>query len=328
MTQRENILKVYNHQKPEFTPIYMEAVHIAGIWSNNETGVRGEEVRPGVKTDVFGTEWSMTHGAPVPMPGNYVLDDICNWRNLVFPDPYSWDWDYLASVELKDYDKTKALVYFCEQGCFDRLTQLLGFEKALMALVEEPDECYVFFQAMADYKIKVIECVAKHYHPDVFTYTDDIAQATSLFMRPDIYRELIKPAHARIIKAIRDHGMIAEQHTCGKWEAVAEDYVEIGVQSEFPGQSSNDLISIIKKYGDKIVINGGFDSQGPAGYRDATAEVMAEEAKRMAREYAVLGNYIALPMIGQLGVPPTEHEMMLMGTFFMEFRKACNALGV
>lgn len=327
MTERENALLVYHHKKPEWTPVYMESTFVTGFWSNNECGLRGEKVSDTVAKDVFGVEWELSHGSPMPVNGKYILNDITDWRDISFPEPKSWDWKGMSEFELKDYDGTKLLTYFCEQGCFDRLTQLMGFENALVALLLEPEECSAFFARMADYKMEVIECVAKYYHPDVFCYTDDLAKADSLFMSPETYREIIKPHHTKIIQAIIDNGMIPEQHTCGKWDAIADDYVEMGIESVFPSQASNDLVGIQKKYGDRLVINGGFDSQGPAGREDATEETLREEARRMARSYAVNGGYICIPMIGDM-MGPTPHQIQNIGIICEEFHKECKILEV
>lgn len=327
MNERENALLVYRHQKSEWTPLFPEAIFMTGFWSNNECGLRGEKVSDTIALDVFGVEWALDHGSPMPVPGKYILDDVANWRDIAFPEPKTWDWKFMSEVELKDYDGTKVLTYFCEQGCFDRLTQLLGFENALVALLTDPEECDSFFARMADYKIEVIECVAEHYRPDVFMYTDDLAKADSLFMSPETYRELIKPHHAKIIQAIKNHGMIPEQHTCGKYEEIAEDYAEIGIESFFPSQASNDLVALQKKYGDRVAIVGGYDSQGPAGREDATPEILQEEARRVVKEYAVNGGFICLPMIGD-AMNATPEQMMRIGIFCEEFRKTCNELGV
>ena len=328
MTERENALLVYHHQKPQWTPNMLEAIYFTGFFSHNECGMRGERIKENIAVDCFGVEWIMDHGSPVPNPGKYILDDISNWRTLKFPEPKTYDWEAFAKVELADYDGTKLLTYFCEQGLFDRLTQLMGFENALMALLENPEECMAFFERMVQYKIELIECVAKYYKPDVFMYTDDIAKSDSLFMSPATYQEVIKPYHARIIQAIKDNGMIAEQHTCGKYDAVVDDYVEIGIQSLFPTQASNDIVSIQKKHGDKAIVFGGFNSQGPCGYVDADEATMREEARRMADTYAVNGNFIACPMIGDLFSPPTPQRLMQIGSFCDEFRKRCNELGI
>ena len=328
MTERENVLLVYNHKKPQWTPLMIEAIQYAGFWSNNECGLRGERTSETTALDVFGVEWDLSHGSPIPVPGKYILDDISNWRSLKFPEPKTWDWEMMRNVELKDYDGSKALTYFCEQGLFDRLTQLLGFENALVSLIADPEECHAFFDRMVQYKIEIIECVAKYYKPDVFMYTDDVAKYDSLFMSPETYREVIKPHHAKIIQAIKANGMIPEQHTCGKFDAIVDDYVEIGIESVFPAQASNDLISIQKKYGDRLVVTGGFDSQGPAGFEDASEETSRKEGRRMAESYAVNGGYICVPMIGDVMSPPTPSQAFRIMTVCEEFRKTCSFLGI
>lgn len=75
------------------------------------------------------------------------------------------------------------------------------------------------------------------------------------------------------------------------------------------------------------MINGGFDSQGPAGRDDASEETILEEARRMANTYAVNGGYICLPLIGN-GQFVTPEQGIRMGWFIEEFRKTCNALGI
>lgn len=86
----------------------------------------------------------------------------------------------------------------------------------------------------------------------------------------------------------------------------------MGVESLYPIQPSNDIVAIQKKYGDRVVINGGFDSQGPAGRDDASEETIREEARRMANTYAVNGGYICLPLIGN-GQFVTPEQGIRMG---------------
>ena len=81
----------------------------------------------------------------MPVAGNYLLEDIADWRKLKFPEPRKWNWDMIRAMELDGYDGSKCLVYFCEEGLFDRLTTLMGFMEALIALVTEPEEVYAFF---------------------------------------------------------------------------------------------------------------------------------------------------------------------------------------
>lgn len=327
MTERENALLVYNHKIPEWIPSLYESFTMVGLWGGNECGSLGEEIAPGIRKDSWGVPWDFKEGITMPFPAagyKPILTDIEKWREQVkFPQPENWDWETIANTDLhviNNYDGTTVLTYFNEQGLFDRLTALMGFEEALMALITNPDEVKELFEEIVDYKIKMVELANKYYNPDVFMYTDDIAKSDGLFMNPEVYREIIKPYHARIVQAIRDNGMIAEQHTCGKCEAVIGDYVEIGIQSFFPAQSSNDLVAIKRKYGDKLVICGGFDTQGPAGHINVSEETMRAEVRREIDEYAKGGGYISMPIIlGSDGfakpVLPTQQW------FFDEFKK-------
>lgn len=266
-----------------------------GMRTCNERGDRGERINESDSYDGFGVVWTTHCGASMPNPDyGYILNDICNWKETVkFPDPDKWNWKAMAEYELKNYDGTKVLRFFCEAGLFDRLAALMGFENALCSLVTESEACKDFFAAMTEYKLKIVKYAAEYFKPDVFMYTDDLAQAKGLFMSPDTYRELIKPYHKIIIQSIRGHGMIAEQHTCGKCEQLIGDYVDIGIQSFYPAQASNDLVRIKDLYGDKLVICGGFNSQGECGMPDASEEVMRAEARRIIDMYARGGGLIA-----------------------------------
>ena len=295
LTERENCLIAYNHGVPEWIPIVRDAICHVGFWAGNECGIRGEAVEPGIQLDIFGCKWNLTRGMPTPAEGSAILslDDIEDWRDFVnIPCPEQWDWNMLAGGELAQYDPNKVMVYFCEQGCFDRLTTLMGFEDACIAMLTEPEICYEIFGAIADYKIELIKCVKKYLNPDVFMYTDDIADAEGLMMSPDTYRKLLKPHQARIIAAIKECGMIAEQHTCGNASSVLEDYVEIGVDSFFPAQASNNIPELKKRFGNKLVICGGFNSQGEPGNPHASKEVMWDEAKRVIEDCAKGGCFI------------------------------------
>ncbi len=315
MTERENCLLAYNHEIPEWIPLQSEAIYDCGMWSCNENGDRGERINNLDSYDGFNVIWTTHCGIAMQNTEyGYMLEDLTNWKDIVeFPNPDKWNWAKMAEYELRDYDGTKLLRFFCETGLFDRLASLMGFENALCSLLEEPDECREFFEKMTEYKLKIIEYTAEYFKPDVFVYTDELAQATGLFMSPATYRELIKPYHKTIIQAIRNAGMIAELHTCGKCEQIIGDFVEIGVQSFYPAQASNDLVKIKDMYGDKLIICGGFDSQGKAGIPGASEEPMRKEGRRIIDMYARGGGLIA--NTGNVGFSDPDCQVYIVDEF-------------
>lgn len=300
LTERENCLIAYRHGVPEWIPIVRDAICHLGFWSGNELGIRGEEVEPGFTLDVFGCRWDQRYGMPMADEVNTLLtlDTLEDWRDIVkIPHPEEWDWDILAGAELAQYDPNKVMVYFSEQGCFDRLITMAGFQDTCIAMMTEPEICHDIFSMIADFKIELIGCVKKYLNPDVFMYTDDIAELKGLMISPKIYREMLKPYHARIISTIKENGMIAEFHTCGDCSEVLEDYVEIGVDSFFPASACNNIPAIKKKFGNKLVVCGGFDSQGLPGRIDASREVEFAEAKRVIEDCAKGGSFIFAPTL-------------------------------
>ena len=135
------------------------------------------------------------------------------------------------------------------------------------------------------------------YKPDAITYCDDLAAAQNLFMSPSVYRKVLKPHHKRIIDVIVSRNVVCIQHTCGRCEGIIDDYVEMGIQIWSSAQHMNDLTEIQKKYGKKLLIEGGFNSSGRAGCIDATVEEILTEAQRCLDAYAKTGNFILYPCI-------------------------------
>lgn len=163
MNPRENYLTAMDHKIPEWVPIYTrpERYNI-GLNDWFEKGPAG-----GGK-DGFGVDWTFDGFGAVPTVGEYVLDDITEWKDkLTFPDLDSIDWETKASKELEGFDRENQCLEYCMgNGPFERMMYLLGYENLACAFFEEPEACHEFLDAYADYRIKHINIVAKYYQPD------------------------------------------------------------------------------------------------------------------------------------------------------------------
>ena len=120
------------------------------------------------------------------------------------------------------------------------------------------------WKTITDFKIRSIEKVARYYKPDIFVNGDGVASSDGPFFSPSLYDELIKPYEKRIAQA---------------------------------AQTMNDLNGIKAKYGDKLLIHGGWDSIGPHNFDDATEEMVRTEALRCINAYGTDGNYMLFPII-------------------------------
>jgi hypothetical protein len=288
LSRKENYLCALRHEETEYTPCsWAQDMDMCGVSHSIEGGLPETNY-----VDGFGVEWAISEfaiGGVIPTPGKFILKDITRWKQTVtIPKVDDLDWQKYAEEEevLMGIDRDKrALVYVAGLGIWDRLAALMGFEEAMIALIEEPEACNELFAAITDVKIKLAEKAARYYKADAFMDCNDIATERGLFMSPQTYRTLIKPHHKRLYDAVKNFGMLPIQHTCGIAEACVEDFIEIGVAAWDSIQPTNDIKGLLDKYGDRICLQGGGDTNGKCSRPDSTVEEVVAEVERCFREY-------------------------------------------
>jgi hypothetical protein len=316
LSPRENNLLAMQHKPTEFIPGISDSAYVAYM-DSFEKGPAGGGL------DGFGVNWVYSKhsglNGPIPEPGNFVLTDVTQWKKTVsFPDLDLVDWEAKAEKDLAAHNTDLvAIEYASGNAHFERLAALMGFEGALIAMIEEPEATFDLLSAITDFKIAVMKKAAKYYKPDMFTYHDDIATEQRLFMSPEIYRQLIKPQHKRLNSACWNEGIMPVFHCCGKADECIDDYIEAGAAAWSFVQKPNDIVGILEKYKGRYTLKGGYDWQGPAGMADASDEVVDQEITRMLAEYSLLdgfiGNYMNLspPANPDPDAPPwTPEESM------------------
>jgi uroporphyrinogen-III decarboxylase len=254
--------------------------------------------------DGYGVRWVASESAgnaKIPAPGEFILKDVTRWKtDITIPDVEKYDWQRFKDQEfaLFNIDRDKqALCFVTSTGVWERLAALMGFENAMIALLEEPEACNELLTAITDYKIRLAEKAAKYYKADVFFNADDIATERNLFISPDTFRTLIKPHWKRLHNAVKNLGMIPMQHICGYAETCIEDYIETGAEGWNAVQPRNDIAGILDKYGDRFCIEGGWDSNGKPSQPDASIEEVKVEVERCFREYGGKKGFIFWPGI-------------------------------
>ncbi|MCI9357857.1 MAG: hypothetical protein HFH59_10010 [Lachnospiraceae bacterium] len=319
ITSKENLFLALEHKKPEWVPSQAEMIMCGGAEETFENGPLG-----GGK-DGFGVEWIATRssgGQGTPAPNQCQFEDVAEWEDkVVFPDLDAYDWESAAKAQLAAGNPEIQLVeYQCWNWSFLRLTHLMGFENALCAMIEDPEACLAFFDAVADYKIRLAERAAHYFKPDMITSFDDVATERGLFMAPDVYRELIKPSHTKVNQAIREMGILPAVHCCGNCEEIIPDFIDEGNVAWSSAQPVNDIEGILRKYGDKITVIGGYDTNGKPAQSNASLEEIKAEVHRAIDAYAPYGSYV---FFGFRLVDSTDPEeiMKSMMPIFEEAKK-------
>lgn len=327
MNLKENYLALLNHEATDFTPCWLTDVDTVGTCTPKRELFEVGPAEGGF--DGFGCKWIPTEsagGEPTVDPAVIVLDNVCDWEDKVrFPDLDAIDWAAFAEGQLAGINRDeKILEYNSPNSIFLRFSHLLGFENALISMLIEPDASTALMNAIADYKIAVVERVHKYFNPDAFLNYDDVATAHNLFMSPEVYRTMIKPHHKRVNDAIRALGMIPERHCCGYCTDIIEDFIDEGNAAWQSAQPSNDIANIIETYGDRLAVVGGYATQDKPASEDATDEEIVVEVDRCLNEYASYGRSYSFFgfFLGSPAVPEIGAKYGTMIGHFMEKRAA------
>lgn len=320
MNPKENYLNCLRHKETAYTPIV--AADCANVGFGIVSGPWFEKGPEGGGKDAFGINWVCPpSGGGAAMPDTTIqpplnIDNFLQWRDIInIPNVDEYDWDIIAAEEWKkcrfDPDN-QALNYGCGNGIFERLASLLGFEDALMALVEEPEEVQAFFEELTEFKIATARKVKDYFHPDSFTYYDDIATEKGPFFSREAYRELIKPYHKQLYQAVNELDMIPIQHTCGFFQDHVEDLIDTGAEAWTSVQPTNDIVKILEEYGDRICIMGGYDSNGKPAMADATLEERFSELSRCFDMYGNYDSYMLFVFVLVNSIDPAEKAAAMM----------------
>ncbi|MDR0877042.1 MAG: veratrol--corrinoid protein metyltransferase, partial [Treponema sp.] len=306
MTEKENVMKALKGETPAWVPRFTffpdpyatRPMPIAGVMPMY---LPFKPSPAGGFIDEFGVEYvptTETGGAMLPKPGVFILDDITKWRDVIkTPDLSGINWEEVAKKALENskVDRAQsALSFGGNAGFFQQLMAFMGFNDGLIALVEEPEEVKALFEYLCDYYYAVASNLIDYLKPDIYSIGDDTATANNPFISVELFKEVIKPFHARIAKLGIERGLPIIMHDCGRCEDFIEDWRDYGVTAWNPAQVTNDLAGIKKKYGNSLVLMGCWDSQGPAGWPGAPEQLVRQAVRDVIDKYGPGGGYMFL----------------------------------
>ena len=186
ITPRENMIRMLEGQIP--------------LWLPNQT-LDNNAIQPLVMPDARarnfgGTDWFGIESEYEPLsqaamvkPGTRRLSDITKWQEeIIWPDLSAIDWKKDYEENYKDRIGQDRFSYFVIiNGLFERTADLMGFEDAFCALLEEPEELTAFYDRLVDWHIELIKIARDIYHADMILFHDDMGTQINTFFSPDIF---------------------------------------------------------------------------------------------------------------------------------------------
>ena len=142
----------------------------------------------------------------------------------------------------------------------DFLIDLTGVESAMIFLLSEPERA-------RDLLLRYAVAIAAHAREQIATGVDAMKLSAPWsgkgFISPDIYRKVVSPSHAVLVKTCRDAGVPVYCHTCG----AIGDRLELMLDTGFDGLECLDppplgdveLADAVRRIGDRAFIKGNID---------------------------------------------------------------------
>ena len=222
-----------------------------------------------------------------PAPTSQALDAsgiITDWKYLdefieKMPSPNAPGlFDHLHEAAREAHAQNRYLVFSFWRLFFERPWELRGMANLMIDFYENPNEVHRLNEALCNLYVGLINRAARELKPDGFFTSDDLGNQRQLMMKPDHFRQFLKPYYRRVGQVCRENGMHFWLHSCGNNTEVMEDLIEVGVNVFHPVQKHTmDEKTIAEKFGDRLSFLAGFDVQQTL--MRATADQVRQEVR-------------------------------------------------
>ncbi len=255
---------------------------------------------------------------PSPDPALQVIKDVTDWRSFTkVPDLIAncsaeelWT-PYLERAAQVDREDS-LLMMFAPTGVFERLHFLMGFEDTLANLLLEPEAMADLSAAIGEYRYNGYKLMVENVHPDVLLSHDDWGSKVNLFMPPETWREIIKPAYVKSFNYLHDNNVIIMHHSDSFCEPILEDMIELHIDIWQGVLPQNDIVKLQKQAAGRITFMGGTDA-AIVDRPDSTEAEIRAETRRACMTYGPQGHFIPCITYGGPGpihaqVDPTMND--------------------
>lgn len=318
MTTHERFTRMYAHREADRVPIHdyawastierwrreglpagvdyvdhFDLDHIAGIHPDNSPRYERRTIEENDEAITYTTAWGGTerawkHAATVPEHIDYRIKTADDWKEMkarMTPSRDRINWADLRA-NYKEWRARGAWIQGVLWFGFDVThSRVVGTERFLMAMAEQPEWCVDMFNHFLDVSIALLDMVwDEGYTFDVVTWPDDMGYKYHQFFSLNMYRELLKPVHKRAIDWAHAKGIKAHLHSCGDINPLLPELVGIGLDGLNPLEvkAGMDPVAIKKLYGDRLVLHGGINAvhwDNPAAIEAEMTRVMPEMKK-------------------------------------------------
>jgi len=279
------------------------------------------ELGQGHYRDPWGIEWRKPESSfyydlyKAPLAGEITKEDVLRhpWPE---PDDPGHTRGLRARVEKMRAGTDCALVLNLSLWVLQCSQNVRGYEDWYIDLATQPDLLECMADCLTESMLGPLEQVTQAVGDlvDVISVSDDIGHQDRLSMRPEIYRRVFKPRHARMMEAIRRRSAAPIMwHTCGSVVDVIDDLREIGVSALNPVQTTAARMEagrLKADFGDRMAFWGGIDTMRVLNL--GTTDDVRREVQEKLAALAPGGGYILNPTHNVQPDVPVENLLAMI----------------
>ena len=212
---------------------------------------------------ILGETGSVAHFQKMlhPMAGFKTIEEINEYPFPDFLAEYRWEGVPEMIQELKKRDLVS--IAFMEMTTFEIAWYLRGMDSFMIDLMINKEFAKALLSKITELHAGKARKFAEA-GADVVMLGDDIATQLDMMMAPDLWRQMIKPHLAEVIKSAKTarEDVLVLYHSDGNVQKVIPDLIEIGVDILNPLQPEcMDPVEIKELYGDRLSFWGTLGTQ-------------------------------------------------------------------
>ena len=216
--------------------------------------------------------WGITNSFPENVPGAFpvhtpdkiVVKDIEHWRDYVKAPSLQFSeeqWNACRDMYAAASDSAFKAV-FVAPGLFEQCHHLMSMEEALMAFCEYPDEMHELIDFLTEWELELARGICENLHPEMLFHHDDWGSEKNSFLSPAMFEEFFLEPYQKIYGYYKSHGVEFVVHHSDSYCAnLLPTMIQMGIDVWQGCMTSNDVPSLIQKYGGRMTFMGDIDNK-------------------------------------------------------------------
>lgn len=196
---------------------------------------------------------------------DFTVRDRDGWEEHIKPflkfDRRRINFESYRNAKKQAAEKNRFFMW-CGVNVFELMHPICGHEHMLAGMALDPDWITEMTTTLSDLILQLQETLfAEEGKPDGIWFYEDMGFKERPFMSPDMYMEMVYPAHKKTFDYAHSLGLPVVVHSCGFVEPLLPGLIQAGMDAlqVMEIKAGMDSCRIKKNYGDKIALIGGMD---------------------------------------------------------------------